>query len=371
MTPSTTPAVHKSFSRHFPLFKRFPRLRLPLTMDQELIPRDAQEEYQKEYPDFAKDFAVLEGTLMQDFRVYDRDAARAQNQFHRQQVILILGGVLVTTLGAIQVILAALTHTSLGAGLAEAVVAAVLAGVAQFAQTSKAQQRYFSSRLKAETLRAEYFLFLGHIRPYDDQNRQENLHKRLAAINASHQCQQMALTGTANDGTSHQKISGMGEREEHFWHLYYRYRYVDQLRFYQARQEEFELARTQATILTIALMTLTSVVSLFGSADLLRFSIGWAIFAVLFPALATALSTYASVYAFEQHATLYKDAKLALEAVGMSPIPEAATDTARQDCMGAIEHIFQAEQGQWGQLVSQIPGATSPGINFPVGGGGA
>lgn len=371
MMSSAATVERTPISKYFPLFKRFPRLRLPPNIDQELIPRDAQEEYQKKYPDFAKDFAVLEGTLMQDFRVYDRDAARAQNQFHRQQVILILGGVLVTLLGAIQVTLTALTHTSLGAGLAEAVVAAILAGVAQFALTSKAQQRYFSSRLKAEALRAEYFFYLGHLCPYDDQNRQERLRRRLAAIKASNQNQQMALNDTMNIGTFQQGPSGIGEREEHFWHLYYRYRYVDQLHFYQARQEEFEQAQTQATVLTIALMTLASVVSLFGSANLLNFSTGWSVFAVIFPVLATALSTYVSVYAFERQAVLYKDASLALEAVGMPSTPGMTADAALQDYVGMIEHIFQAEQGQWGQLVSQIPGATSPGINFPAGDRGA
>lgn len=361
MTPS---------SWHFPLFKRFPKLRLPLHIDQELIPRDVQEEYQKIDPDFAKDFVVLEETLMQDFRDCDHYAARAQNQFHRQQVILILGSILVTTLGAVQVTLAALTHTSLGAGLAEAVVAAILAGVAQFTQASRAQQRYFGSRLKAETLRAEYFLFLGHLHPYDDQKRQDRLRKRLAAIKASHQSQQMALTGTANNDVSHRRVRGVSKREEYFWRLYYRYRYMNQLRFYQERQEEFEQAQVQATILTTALMTLASVVSLFGSVDLFRFSIGWATLAVLFPALVAALSIYASVYAFERHATLYTDASLALEAVGMPSMPETATEATLQDYVGAVEHICQAEQGQWGQLVSQIKGAPSPGINSSAGGGG-
>lgn len=348
--PSATPANHPPLFKGVALFKRFPRFRLPLATNQELIsPVD-----QAQYPDFADDFAMLEETLMPDFRAYDREALRAQNQFHLQQVILLLGSVLATILGAIQVTLAALTRTSLIAGLAEAVVAALLAGVAQVAQVSKAQQRYFRSRLKAETVRAEYFLFLSHLAPYENQLRQERLRKRLVAIKISNENQQMSLAEQENGHLSQPKDGDKQDRLEHFWRLYHRYRYVDQLHFYQARQEEFEQAQVQATLFTIAFMTAATIVSLLGSANLFGFSTGWSILAVLFPILATALATYVNLYAFERQAELYKDAGLALETIGMPSVPETTAEAMLPDYVARIEHIFMAEQGQWGQLVSQI-----------------
>ena len=64
-------------------------------------------------------------------------------------------------------------------------LAAGLAAVALRARALKAQERYFTNRLKAETLRGEYFLFLGRIGPYaDDRHRAQRLIHRVAEVKA-------------------------------------------------------------------------------------------------------------------------------------------------------------------------------------------
>lgn len=347
------------FSGRIPLFKRFPSLRWRPQASAEII----EPQNHADHPAFTGDFKVLEDNLMGEFRRLDTEALRGQNQFHLEQVTLILGGALVTALGAIQVTLAALLHNSLAPGLAEAVIAAVLAGVAQYARSSKSQERYFSSRLKAEALRGEYFRFLGRIGDHyaNEQRRVVHLQQRVVAITTSNDRQKSTFISVEPPDEAQEGISSLSEQEQPFWALYQRYRHQHQLDFYRSRQEEFDKAQSQATILTIALMTLAAVVSLLGSANLFNFSTGWGVLAVIFPVLATALSTYESVYAFERQAKLYNDAAIAMRYVQAFLSPQANASVSLREYVEQVETILAAEQGQWGQLVSQINVATAPG----------
>jgi hypothetical protein len=161
------------------VFKRLPSLRWspPPPRDQEIVSTEAH----TQSPAFTDDFKTLENELMPHFRELDAEALRIQNQFRLQQVTLIFGGALATVLGAL--------HATFGAGPAvwvgiiESVVAAALSAVALRAQGMHAQERYLSDRLKAEKLRTEYFLFLGRVGTYaDEQERLPYLIRRVADI---------------------------------------------------------------------------------------------------------------------------------------------------------------------------------------------
>ncbi len=159
------------------LFNRLPSLRWSPPRDQNIIPAEAQTQSTA----FSDDFKTLEDELMPYFRELDGEALRVQNQFRLDQVTLIFGGALATILGAV--------HASVGAGraiwagISESMLAAVLSGVALRMQATHAQERYFSDRLKAERLRTEYFLFLGRVGTYaDEQDRLPCLIRRVADI---------------------------------------------------------------------------------------------------------------------------------------------------------------------------------------------
>jgi len=157
------------------LFKRLPRLFWEPKKDVQVLPL----EIQSQYTDFQADFDILEKKLMPYFRDFDNEALRAQNQFRRQQVTMIAGGVIAATLGAIQ---AAFSEAS-WPGMAEAALTAFLTMVAFFVRELDAQKKYFSNRLKAETLRGEYFRFLGRLSEYaGDADREANLIRRIADI---------------------------------------------------------------------------------------------------------------------------------------------------------------------------------------------
>lgn len=161
--------------RRITLFKRLPMLRWrPTDNEQQIV----QPETQNQFSDLKSDFDILEQNLMPSFRKLDNEALRAQNLFRLQQVILIAGGVITTTLGAVQ----AAHAEEAWPGITESVVAGFLTSVSYIAREFNEQKNYFSNRLKAEALRGEYFLFLGRMGNYANDDRVQSLIRRVADI---------------------------------------------------------------------------------------------------------------------------------------------------------------------------------------------
>jgi hypothetical protein len=126
-------------------------------------------------PALADDLATLERELLPDFYDLDEAAQRAQNGFRLGQVVVICGGGTATALGAVQ---AAMGGGVAAIGIAEALVAGALTGTVAYVRGRQARQEYYTSRLKAEQLRGEYFLFLGRIAPFDG----DDADRRLASL---------------------------------------------------------------------------------------------------------------------------------------------------------------------------------------------
>ncbi|MGZ4314451.1 MAG: DUF4231 domain-containing protein [Gaiellaceae bacterium] len=127
---------------------------------------------------------LLEHELVPRFRNLDQESLHTQNTFRLGQLALILGGAVATMLGAVQ---AALGAGVVGLAVAEALLAGVLAGATVFIRGRNAQRDYFTSRLRAERLRAEYFLVLAHAGDYagiDDDELLRRLRRRIRAIEA-------------------------------------------------------------------------------------------------------------------------------------------------------------------------------------------
>jgi hypothetical protein len=159
------------------LFKRLPKLRWQPAQNEDILNLDVQ----SQHPALANEFKLLEVELLPHFRQLNADALRYQNEFRLDQVMLIFGGALATILGVLH---ASLPRTlAVWAGIVEAVLAAALSAVALRARTTGAQQRFFTWRLKAEKMRAEYFLFLGGVGLYaDETQRKSHLIRRVAEI---------------------------------------------------------------------------------------------------------------------------------------------------------------------------------------------
>jgi Protein of unknown function (DUF4231) len=141
------------------LFKRFPKFRLSLK-DEPIVPLKDR----SNYPSFAADFELLDKELIPRFYELDKEALRHQNHYRWMYVVLICGSSVATILGITQLALRDIEIL----GILGAIVAAGLA-IATFAVRSfNCHERYLNTRLAAERLRSEYFLFLGHYKPYEN-----------------------------------------------------------------------------------------------------------------------------------------------------------------------------------------------------------
>lgn len=130
-------------------------------------------------PALAGDFDVLDRELLPDFYELDEAALRAQNTFRLGQLLVLLGGAAATSLGAVQ---AALGGGVTEIGIAEALVGGLLAAAVAYVRGRQAQREYFTTRLKAERMRGEYFLFLGRVPPYDLDDDAERLGRLRAQV---------------------------------------------------------------------------------------------------------------------------------------------------------------------------------------------
>jgi SMODS and SLOG-associating 2TM effector domain 1 len=150
----------------------------------------------------------------------------------------------------------------------------------------------------------------------------------------------------------------MSSRDRQFLALYKHARLQEQLTFYDSRSEEFTNARSQLVTIGTALAILAGSAGVLAAFDEHRRPL-WATLAVIFPVLAAAVAAYSGLYAFDQQARLYRDAASRVdEALATTPEPSdlASRNNVIPTFVNTAESIFLAEQGQWRQLVSKLPG---------------
>ncbi len=134
-----------------------------------------------DYPALADDLAVWRDQLESRVRRLDHRAQILQNQFWRQRVLLIAGGLLATSLATAQ---AAVGGGNVYLAVIQAVLTGLLAGLTVLIRSRRAQQGYLSARLKAERIKSEFFVFLAMAHPYKDGGRIARLLQQVDDIEA-------------------------------------------------------------------------------------------------------------------------------------------------------------------------------------------
>jgi len=136
----------------------------------------------REYPELGQDLAVWDEHLELRFRRLDHRAQILQNQFWRQHLALIVGGLVATSLGAIQ---AAMGGGVVGLAVAQALLTGALAGLTVLIRSRRAQRGYLTARLKAEQIKSEFFLFLARAGDYAADDPAARLQQQVEAIEAA------------------------------------------------------------------------------------------------------------------------------------------------------------------------------------------
>jgi hypothetical protein len=167
--------------RSVALFSQLPRLQWRPGPSQPLV----SESTLARCPDLHDDVELLQRELMPEFHALDQESLQTQNAFRLGQLALIAGGAIAAALGAAQ---AAVGGGVITLAVLEAVVAGALAGLTVYIRGRNAQREFFTSRLRAERLRAEYFLVLARAGEYAnvaDGEVPDVLRRRLQAIETS------------------------------------------------------------------------------------------------------------------------------------------------------------------------------------------
>jgi hypothetical protein len=183
--PGNEPRGRSSDRQHWPaLVARFPRLFWRPAedeawgSDQPTVPPQSLDDY----PWLRTDLTVWPERLEHRFRRYDHRAQILQNRFWRQRVLLIIGGLLATSLATVQ---AASGGGHVWLAVIQTVLTGLLAGLAVLLRSRRAQYGYLSARLKAERIKSEFYLFLARSGDYAHDDRVAVLSQAVDDIEAS------------------------------------------------------------------------------------------------------------------------------------------------------------------------------------------
>ncbi|HEX8067737.1 MAG TPA: DUF4231 domain-containing protein [Thermoleophilaceae bacterium] len=332
------------------LFKRRPRLRHRRGRSYPLVPPEVA----GRSPDLAAELRAIDEVVFPVYERFDQDALLHQNRYRRQQAGLILFGLLATAAGGLQAVDSDWTSA---VGVAEAVLGAVLSVVAARLRSQGEQRRYTHSRLTAERLRGEGFLYLTRTGPYRAGGVPEELLRRRVGALAEEGAGEGPATGPATEEPH--EPAGAGERSAPTGRdaaalaVYRDCRLEDQRRYYGDTRVEYELASEAAGRLALALSLSTAAAGV--ATAVLGPDGGWVLplVATIVPALATALAGYAALYGFARLSKLYGDAEAALARLGGA--------TADLELVARAEEVMRREQGQWGQFADEPPVAPGGG----------
>lgn len=151
------------------------------------------------------------------------------------------------------------------------------------------------------------------------------------------------------------------QRNQDLLKFYQQARIEDQLKFYRDRRDLFDRATGQGLAISATLLGFAAAVSALAGTTVGWVKV-WSALAAILPAVSTALAAYLSLYAFEQQSKIYGDARRAVLAASR-PLPDLnpphnhagpAPEENVADLVKRVEGALRQEQGQWGQLTSQI-----------------
>jgi hypothetical protein len=142
----------------------------------------------------------------------------------------------------------------------------------------------------------------------------------------------------------------VADRDRQAREAYLAHRLEDQRGWYEERVDEFRRAGTQLAVAVAVLLFAGTVLSALAGLDWAP-NTALAAAGAAVPAIATAVGAYASLQAYDRLAKSYDDTAAALEALALDPPGDPVTPA---------EDVMRVEQGQWGQLVAEIPDAQPP-----------
>ena len=266
----------------------------------------------------------------------DHQAQILQNQFWRQRVTLIAGGLVATSLATVQ---AAMGGGKVYLAVPQAGLTGLLAGLTVLVRSRRAQHGYLSARLKAERIKSEFFLFLTQAAPYASGDRVTRLLQEVGDIEAAE-----------GIGSASEARSCCGSTRRNGSRISWGST-PDGSSTSTGRPARgcSSPPRSSASRPPPARWHGTTV----------GWAKGWAAAAAILAAVATAITAYLALYAFDQQSKIYGDAVRAVRAASrLAPDPDAPDDPDLDahvaGLVNGVEQAMRQEQSQSSQLTSQM-----------------
>ncbi len=147
---------------------------------------------------------------------------------------------------------------------------------------------------------------------------------------------------------------------QQFLQFYQLHRHKNQLDYYVKREKEYTHAQNQAIWLSIGLIFLAALAGAFEAIPVSWFQLTCLLLAAICPILSTALAGYNALYAFEQQAKIYRDARQNLETLAVQA-PDIQSDQDEAEFAQQVERfvletelVLNTERGYWGQLAKDM-----------------
>jgi SMODS and SLOG-associating 2TM effector domain 1 len=146
----------------------------------------------------------------------------------------------------------------------------------------------------------------------------------------------------------------VADRDQQAAEAYRHYRADHQRAWYADRVKEFGTALRQLGVASTALLAASSALGVLGGTSL--DGAEWlAASGTIASAIATAITAYTALQAYERLQKSYADSADALDAL------VGASATGPLGYVAGAEDVMRVEQGQWGQVIAELPDAEPPG----------
>jgi hypothetical protein len=145
-----------------------------------------------------------------------------------------------------------------------------------------------------------------------------------------------------------------------FLQFYQHYRHRHQLEFYSNREEEFLHAQNEAIWLSFGLIFFAALAGILASVFTGGLQLICLLLAATCPVLSSTLAGYNALYAFEQQAKIYRDARQNLEKLAVA-LPTVQPGHNDAEFLKQVERyvleteiVLRTERGYWGQLARNM-----------------
>ncbi|MBX3065587.1 MAG: DUF4231 domain-containing protein [Anaerolineae bacterium] len=230
-------------------------------------------------------------------------------------------------------------------GLLTTLIGAIATVLVYIYNRDRPQRVWYEKRRSAEALRKQYFLYLMHMPPYDNERHVFALQKMVTRI----QNADPKKLDIAPDTQPRTPAHSAAECDT-LLNIYNEQRIREQMVYYKRRSREYDF---NADLTLLCTLIIPLVVSILAGLNIAQINPAIAIVVVILPNLAGLFATFQRVYDWDQQQTLYKKTFEGLQEAKIIDTTGKTTAAVLRELVNAVEAELTKESDQWGASVDE------------------